>query len=59
VSALRERTQELTAEYWQTRETLPERVCVAQLILAFARIDLALQAATTGEDAHPEIGTGS
>ena len=52
MSELRDRTQELTAEYWQTREALSERVCVAQLILANARIDLALQAAAAGEDAQ-------
>jgi len=40
MSALRERVQEVTAEYWQVRETETERVAVAQLILALARAEL-------------------
>lgn len=40
--SLRQRAQELNAEYWATREKepiLPERVAVAQMALALARIE--------------------
>ena len=35
----RERVQEVTAEYWATREEQTERVAVAQLILALVRTE--------------------
>jgi hypothetical protein len=39
MSALRERTQEINAEYWAARETQSERVAVAQLTIALARAE--------------------
>ena len=50
-SPLRERAIEITQEYWASREKLTERVAVAQLILALARCEDALAAATVLEGA--------
>jgi len=53
MSALRARAQEVTAEYWEVRESQSERVAVAQLILALARVELELQAAATSSGDDP------
>jgi hypothetical protein len=50
-STLRERAIEITQEYWATRERLSERVAVAQLILALARAEDALNAAAILQEA--------
>lgn len=39
MSDLRERVQQITAEYWEVREEQSERVAVAQMALALARAE--------------------
>ena len=39
---LRTRMHEISAEYWREREVQSERVAVAQLCLALARVELML-----------------
>jgi hypothetical protein len=41
IAELRPRTQEISAEYWNARDSQSERVAVAQLCLALARAEIA------------------
>lgn len=50
---LRSRTQEINAEYWSARESLTERVAVAQLCLALARAELTISTHEAGAAESP------
>jgi hypothetical protein len=54
MSELRKRVQEITAEYWAVRETQSEHVAVAQLILAFARLEVAASSSSRPPAVEPE-----
>jgi hypothetical protein len=50
-TTLRERAQEITAEYWSVRDEQSERVAVAQLILALAHAEAAINTLSEKEPA--------
>jgi hypothetical protein len=69
MSALRTRTQEISAEYWDVRKEQSERVAVAQLTLALAAREQGVAEAIAAErariaeavrglDAHPHQNQG-
>lgn len=51
---LRERTQEINAEYWAARDLLTERIAVAQLCLALARAEAAVLSGRPPQTNHKD-----